>query len=121
MLPLPGEILDGFSLQYHLHLEAMRAGCGSLMSLQLLMRVALAAEFLQQLGYGKGPELHIEALEQAAASALGAGTDGHYRFDTETVHRFARLLTHHDGQLHLAPVKALAYVETKLTQYSKAA
>lgn len=121
LLPLPRDIRDGLSLQYHLHLEILRAGRGTLFSLQLLMRVALGAAMLQQLGYGKSMDSTIEALEDAAKRALDSWGEGEYRFDAETYRHFARLVTHHDGQLEHAPVKALSYVETKLAQYSKAA
>ena len=121
LLPLPKEVRDGFSLQYHLHLESLLAGSGSLFSLQLLMRVALGAAVLQQLGYGKGAGAPIEELEHAAKGALDSGAVGGFRFDAQTYRQFAQLLTQHYTQLEHAPVKALSYVETKLAQYSKAA
>lgn len=120
LIPLPNEIRDNYSLQYHLHLEALQAGSGALFSLQLLMRVALSAAVLQQLGYGKDLSLPIEELEAAAKQTLDNGPSGAYRFDVATYHQFAHLVTYHDGQLDHAPVKALAYVEKQLSQYSKA-
>ncbi|CAN7658183.1 Fis family transcriptional regulator [Massilia sp. LjRoot122] len=121
LLPLPKPVRDGFSLQCHLQLEALRTGNGSLMSLQLLMRVALATAVLQQLGYGNSPNQPIEEYEAAAAAALGTGSDGSFQFDQAAFQLFARLLTNHDQQLNAVPIKALAYVEEKLRQYSKAA
>jgi hypothetical protein len=107
------------SLEYHLQLEVMRAGAGSLTTLVRLMHVALASAVLQQLGYGSILPHQIEDYEAAAAKALHAGTDGAYRFGVEEYKMFAALLTCHDRQLQVAPLKALTYAENALEKYSQ--
>lgn len=120
-LPLPEESRNRLSLEYHLQLEVVRAGAGTLMSLKLLMRVALASLLLQQLGYGQPLPWCVEDYETAARGALDSGSEGCYRFDEATFYLFAGLVNYHDAQLEVAPWKALSDVATKLEQYSRAA
>lgn len=121
MLPLPQESRDQLSLEHHLQLEALRAGAGTLMSLKLLMRVALASLLLQQLGYGEPLPRSVEDYETTARHALDTGADGVYRFDAAAFAVFARLVNYHDAQLDVAPWKALIHVAARLEQYSRPA
>ncbi|MFM0527171.1 hypothetical protein PQR11_19550 [Paraburkholderia strydomiana] len=52
LLPLLKPIRDALSLEYHLQLEALHAGVGSLMALQVVMRAVIATGILCELGYG---------------------------------------------------------------------
>lgn len=72
-LPLPEEKRNRLSLEHHLQLEVVRAGAGTLMSLKLLMRVALASLLLQQLGYAKPLPRSVEDYETAARKILHGG------------------------------------------------
>lgn len=99
LLPLPRETRYKLSRQCHLHLEALLAGKGSLLSLQLLMRAALATALLEQLGYGRVEGLTAEELEAAAQKSLDSGDGGEYGLDVASFRKFAQLLTCHDGQL----------------------
>jgi len=92
----------------------MRAGAGSLMALQTLMRVAMATTMLGELGYGNAPGQKVADYEDAASDAFAAGHEGSYAFDMATVQKFAALLTEHDGQLEVAPVRVIDQIARRL-------
>ncbi len=114
LLPLPQRIRDVLSLEYHLQLEAMRAGAGSLMALQTLMRVAMAASMLVELGYGSGSGRTVADYENEASDAFAIGHEGRYAFSVATVKKFAALLTEHDAQLEVAPVRIIDQIARRL-------
>jgi len=120
LLPMTREARDRLSLEHHLQLEALRAGVGSLMALQLLMRVALAGSMLHQLGYGDALLRPVEEYEALAADAMHEGSGGLFAFDEETFRVFAQLVSCHDRQLETAPLKAVRHVADKLAKYAKA-
>ncbi|WP_230953315.1 Fis family transcriptional regulator [Burkholderia stagnalis] len=112
--PLPQHVRDVLSLDYHLQLEALKAGVGSMMSLQILTRVALAAGMLRSLGYGASELRTYREYEAAAWDALVAGRDGEIRFDDHAYRLFAGLVTLHDDQLARAPVSAIESIANRL-------
>ncbi len=114
LLPLPQRIRDVLSLEYHLQLEAMRAGAGSLMALQTLMRVAMATTMLVELGYGNGAGRTVADYESDASDAFAVGHEGSYAFSVATVQKFAALLTEHDAQLEVAPVRVIDQIAKRL-------
>ncbi len=114
LLPLPQRIRDALSLEYHLQLEAMRAGAGSLMALQTLMRVAMATSMLVELGYGTDSGRTVAHYESDAADAFAIGHEGSYAFSAESVRKFAALLTVHDAQLEVAPVRIIDQIAKRL-------
>lgn len=114
LLPLPQPIRDALSLEYHLQLEALRARAGSLTALQTLMRVAIASSMLGELGYGGISVSAVDDYESAAIEAFSAGTEGTYAFTGDTVQTFAALLTEHDEQLRIAPVRVIDRVARRL-------
>lgn len=120
LLPMPREARDRLSLEHYLQLEALRAGVGSLMALQLMMRAALAATMLHQLGYGDAPLRPVEEYEALADEAMHEGSGGLYAFGEESFRVFAQLLGCHDRQLETAPLKAVRHVADKLAQYAGA-
>lgn len=114
LLPLPKAIRDALSLEYHLQLEALRAGTGSLTALRILLRVAMAAAMLRELGYG-GHHLHTaDEYERIAGNAYESGEEGSYGFDPAAFRTFAALLTDHDSQLETAPVRVIDIVARQL-------
>lgn len=115
LLPLPQRIRDILSLEYHLLLEALRAGVGTFSSLQILTRVALATTMLSEEGYGGPIALTFEALEGAAYESYKTGEKvGSFVFDDRAFRLFAALLTHHDRQLAATPVYAIEAVAQRL-------
>ncbi|MDR0241391.1 MAG: Fis family transcriptional regulator [Burkholderia sp.] len=114
LLPLPQPIRDVLSLEYHLQLEALRAGAGSLMALQTLVRVAMASRMLGELGYGKNADLPTDDYEKTASEAFSVGTEGSYTFNGDAVQKFAVLLTEHDTQMKTAPVRVIDQVARRL-------
>ncbi|WP_245965096.1 Fis family transcriptional regulator [Trinickia dinghuensis] len=118
---MPKPIRDVLSLEYHLQLEALRAGVGSLMALQSVMRVAIAAGMLSELGYGKPSTGSLGHYEDAANSAFSSGREGRFRFDDEAFRLFAGLLTNHDAQLEAAPVKVIDGIAKRLERHCRAA
>ncbi|WDD92106.1 Fis family transcriptional regulator [Burkholderia sp. FERM BP-3421] len=121
LLPLPQPIQDVLSLEYHLHLEALRAGTGSLMALQALMRVAVASRMLEELGYGNSVVRPVDDYENTARDALSAGTEGRYGFNALAVKEFAALVTEHDAQLQMTPVRVIDQVAKRLERKRSAA
>ncbi|WP_206952484.1 Fis family transcriptional regulator [Trinickia acidisoli] len=121
LLPLPKPIRDVLSLEYHLQLEALRAGAGSLMALQILMRVAMAAGMLSELGYGKPGLDSLDDYEHVANEAFFAGQDGRFGLDNKAFRLFAGLLTNHDAQLEVAPVRVIDGIAKYLEQHGGAA
>ncbi|CAG9231828.1 hypothetical protein [Burkholderia vietnamiensis] len=114
LLPLPKAIRDVLSLEYHLQLEALRAGVGSLTALRILLRVAMAAQMLRELGYG-GQRLHAaDEYERIAGNAYESGEEGRYEFDPAAFRAFAALVTDHDAQLETAPVRVIDIVARRL-------
>ena len=112
--PLPQAACSKLSLQNHAQLACLHVGAGSLLSLQLLMRAALASAILQELGYGDALPRDIEEYEALATQALHSGSEGCYRLSGEAYAAFAGLLMYHDRQLGTAPLKAFTYVADKL-------
>ncbi|MEB2605502.1 Fis family transcriptional regulator [Burkholderia cenocepacia] len=114
LLPLPKAIRDVLSLEYHLQLEALRAGAGSLTALRILLRVAMAAAMLREFGYG-GQRLHAaDEYERIAGDAYESGVEGRYGFDPAAFRLFAALVTDHDSQLETAPVRVIDIVARQL-------
>jgi hypothetical protein len=115
LLPLPQCIRDILSLEYHLLLEALRAGVGTLAYLQILTRVALATTMLSEEEYGGPIALTLEELEGAAYKSYKAGEkSGSFVFDDKAFCLFAELLTHHDRQLAATPVYAIEAIAQRL-------
>jgi len=112
--PLPQAASSQLSLQHHVQLAALYLGVGSLLSLQSIMRVALASAILQELGYGHPLPRDIEEYETLATQALHSGSEGRYRLSGDAYRAFAGLLIYHDQQLRTAPLKAIAYVADEL-------
>jgi hypothetical protein len=117
-LPLPKSIRDTLSLEYHLQLEALRVGTGSLTALRTLLRVALAAVMLRDFGYGVRHDRAFEEYERIASDAYASGHEGSYLFDVRAFRTFAALVTHHDAQLETAPVRVVDMVAQRLERYS---
>ncbi|WP_213769289.1 Fis family transcriptional regulator [Caballeronia sp. dw_19] len=115
LLPLPVGIRNVLSLEYHLLLETLRAGAGTLSALKILTRVALATSMLDEHGYGGRFNLTFDVLEDAAYRSFKRGElIGTFSFEEETFCLFAELLTHHDRQLAAAPVSAIERVGKRL-------
>ncbi|AMV46893.1 Fis family transcriptional regulator [Paraburkholderia caribensis] len=114
LLPLPQRIRDVLSLEYHLQLEAMRAGAGSLMALRTLLRVAMATTMLREFGYGNAAGRTVADYESEASDAFAIGHEGSYAFSVATVKKFATLLTEHDAQLEVAPVRIIDQIARRL-------
>jgi hypothetical protein len=121
LLPLPRPIRDALSLEYHLQLEALHAGVGSLIALQVLMRTVIATGILCEFGYGDVEGASYKDLEKIANQAFASGRPGHFRFDGDACRLFAKVLTTHDLQLEAAPVKVIDEVAKRLERYGKAA
>ncbi|WP_241510306.1 Fis family transcriptional regulator [Burkholderia seminalis] len=120
LLPLPRPIRDALSLEYHLQLEALHAGVGSLVALQVLMRTVIATGILCEYGYGDVEDASYKDLEKIANHAFSSGCQGHFHFDGDAFHLFARVLTTHDLQLEVAPVKVIDEVAKRLQRYCTA-
>lgn len=120
LLPLPRPIRDALSLEYHLQLEALHAGVGSLVALQVLMRTVIATGILCEYGYGDVEDASYKDLEKIANHAFSSGCQGHFHFDGDAFHLFARVLTTHDLQLEIAPVKVIDEVAKRLERYCRA-
>ncbi|MFT4509049.1 Fis family transcriptional regulator [Caballeronia sp. 15711] len=107
LLPLPKQIADVLSLEYHLLLESLRAGTGHFHNLQIILRVGLATSLLSSDGYG---DLNHDfaMLEAAAHRSFEQGMEkGVFEFDGPTFSMFAHVLTVHDQQIARAPVVAI--------------
>lgn len=118
LLPLSKPIRDVLSLEYHLQLEALRVGVGSLMALQILTRVAMAAGMLQEFGYGR-PDIHsFDEYEQAALGAFSSGVEGTFKLDAAAFRLFAGLVTTHDAQLAVVPVNVVDVIARRLEHTS---
>jgi hypothetical protein len=120
LLPLPKGIRDTLSLEYHLQLEALRAGVGSLTALRILLRVGMAAAMLSDLGYGVGHEHAFDDYERLANDAYALGHEGGYLFGADAFGAFAALVTHHDAQLETAPVRVIDMIAQRLERRSAA-
>jgi hypothetical protein len=119
--PLPRPIRDALSLEYHLQLEALRAGAGTLMGLRILVRVAMAAELLYEHGYGQKPAHRFIEYERIASDAFAVGRDGGYLFNLFAFRTFAALVTKHDAQLESTPVAVIDIVARRLQRCTVAA
>ncbi|AJK48604.1 Fis family transcriptional regulator [Burkholderia plantarii] len=121
LLPLPRPIRDALSLEYHLQLEALHAGVGSLVALQILMRVVIATGILCEFGYGDVEGASYKDLEAIANQAFSSGIQGHFHFNHDAVRLFSKVLTTHDLQLEVAPVKVVDEVAKRLERYARSA
>lgn len=113
-LPLPRPIRDALSLEYHLQLEALRVGAGSLTALRMLLRVAMATAMLRERGYGREHAHAFDEYERIASDAYALGHEGSYVFDVPAFRAFAALVTHHDAQLETAPVRVIDMIAQRL-------
>ena len=115
LLPLPQPITDVLSLEYHLMLEMLRVGAGTLHSIKVLMRIAVAAELLAKDGYGKMSAEQFAGLYEAASQTLDKENVGRVcAFDHQTFDLFASLVTMHDIQLQSAPTYVIEKVGNAL-------
>jgi len=121
LLPLPKPIRDALSLEYHLQLEALHAGVGSLMALQVVMRAVIATGILCEFGYGDIQNASYKDLEKIANNSFSSGAQGRFYFDGDAFRLFAKVLTTHDSQLEAAPVKVIDEVAKRLERYRGAA
>ncbi|WP_338084078.1 Fis family transcriptional regulator [Burkholderia glumae] len=121
LLPLPRPIRDALSLEYHLQLEALHAGVGSLVALQILMRVVIATGILCEFGYGDIEDASYKDLEAIANQAFSSGDPGRFHFNHDAVRLFSKVLTTHDLQLEVAPVRVVDEVAKRLEQYCRSA
>ncbi|KER69987.1 Fis family transcriptional regulator [Burkholderia cepacia] len=120
LLPLPKPIRDALSLEYHLQLEALRVGVGSLTALHILLRVAMATAMLRERGYGSEHTHEFDEYKRIASDAYTLGHDGSYVFDVPAFRAFAALVTHHDAQLETAPVRVIDMIAQRLERQGAA-
>nr|WP_257757432.1 Fis family transcriptional regulator [Burkholderia glumae] len=118
---MPRPIRDALSLEYHLQLEALHAGVGSLVALQILMRVVIATGILCEFGYGDIEDASYKDLEAIANQAFSSGDPGRFHFNHDAVRLFSKVLTTHDLQLEVAPVRVVDEVAKRLEQYCRSA
>ncbi|AJX00032.1 hypothetical protein BM43_5 [Burkholderia gladioli] len=121
LLPLPEPIRNVLSLEYHLQLEALRAGVGALMALQIVLRAAMAAAMLREMGYGGSTLRPLAEYEELASHALASGIEGRYGLNESGMRVYAALLTEHDAQLALAPLNVIDQIARRLERFRKAA
>lgn len=114
LLPLPQRIADVLSLEYHLLLEALRAGVCSFDGLRILTRVALATTMLAEEGFGN-VKYPFPDLEEAAYRSFESGKEsGLFRFDDTAFHLFAHVVTAHDLQIMRTPVIVIEKLALRL-------
>ncbi|WP_148654667.1 Fis family transcriptional regulator [Paraburkholderia caribensis] len=114
LLPLPSYIVDRLSLEYHIMLEALSSGHGTLYSLQLMTRVGMATAILSDSGYGLLRNGFWELYDATSRAYGGPLNDGHYRFDESAYALFCRVLTVHDQQMRRAPVAEIEKLAKRL-------
>ncbi|AOJ26728.1 hypothetical protein WJ12_17530 [Burkholderia seminalis] len=58
--------------------------------------------------------------KRSRTTRFSSGRHGHFHFDGDAFHLFARVLTTHDLQLEVAPVKVIDEVAKRLERYCRA-
>lgn len=119
LLPLPRPISDVLSLEYHLQLEALRIGVGTLLGLRVLMKVAVATSLLGERGFGAPTASLLESFEESATRAFADGKEGSYKFDADAFRLFAQLVTDHDAQLKVVPLRVIDSVANLMEAHRK--
>lgn len=114
LLPLPTRIRDHLSLEFHLQIEVLRAGRGTLLMLQSLMRLVFATKMLGQIGQIRVKPHLLDACANAINEAFSQGDENAYHFDTKAIALLCEAATIHDEQLRLAPVKTIEQIALEL-------
>jgi len=103
LLPMQRASVDELSLRYHLALDALGRGAGTLESAQLVTEAVLSTGFLKEAGYGAISYETIRCAEQHSNALFQCGKDdGEWRFDDAAHACLAQVLTAHDQQLFSA-------------------
>ncbi len=103
------------SLENHLSLETLRSGMGGEHQFNGMCQAACIASFLCEAGYGAAREGLFGEAEKVLLDCrrAGIGTNS-WCFDTESYSVFAEILTLHDTQLSIAPVRELMRANERL-------
>ncbi|WP_321817462.1 MULTISPECIES: hypothetical protein [unclassified Paraburkholderia] len=117
VLPLPAASADALSLRYHVSLEAMRTGSGWLGAAQALTTLMFVTSFLAEAGYGRLTFFDVLGCQNALSAALRDGLAGKgWGFSQEGIEKYKTLVTLHDFQLSIAPIRAIKTAGRRLQQ-----
>ncbi|WP_321842096.1 hypothetical protein [Paraburkholderia bannensis] len=117
VLPLPAASADALSLRYHVSLEAMRTGRGWLGAAQALTTLMFVTSFLAEAGYGRLTHADVLGCQNALSAALRDGLAGKgWGFSAEGIENYKTLVTVHDFQLSIAPIRAIKIAGKRLQQ-----
>lgn len=117
VLPLPAASADALSLRYHVSLEAMRTGSGWLGAAQALTTLMFVTSFLAEAGYGRLTFVDVLGCQNALSAALRDGLAGKgWGFSQEGIEKYKTLVTLHDFQLSIAPIRAIKIAGRRLQQ-----
>jgi hypothetical protein len=115
LLPMSAAIAQRISLENHLSLETLRSGMGGEHQFNGMCQAACIASFLCEAGYGAAREGLFGEAERALLDCRKAGieTDS-WSFDTESYRILAEILTLHDTQFSITPVRELIRANERL-------
>ncbi|NIE65260.1 hypothetical protein [Burkholderia sp. Ax-1719] len=117
VLPLPAASADALSMRYHVALEAMCTGNGWLGATQALTTLMFVTSFLAEAGYGRVTFAEVLGCQNALSAALRDGMAGKgWRFSAEGIEKYKTLVTLHDFQLSIAPIRAIKIAGRRLQQ-----
>jgi len=108
LLPMNTAMAKRISLENHLSLEALRSGRGSEHQFNGMCQAACIASFLYEAGFGPAREGLFDEVEQVLLRCRGAAIETNaWRIDEHDYRLLAEIVTLHDKQCAIAPVREL--------------
>lgn len=115
LLPMSTAIAQRISLENHLALEALRSGAGGEHHFNGMCQAACIASLLCEAGYGTARKGLFGEAERVLLDCRRAGIETeNWRFDGESYRILAEVLTLHDTQFSITPVRELIRANERL-------
>lgn len=108
-------VAQRISLENHLSLETLLSGMGGEHQFNGMCQATCIASFLCEAGYGAAREGLFGEAERVLLDCRKAGTETNsWCFDAESYRILAEVLTLHDAQFSIAPVRELMRANERL-------
>jgi hypothetical protein len=115
LLPMSPAIAKRISLENHLSLEALCSGMASEHQFNGMCQAACIASFLHEAGYGSAREGLFNEVETVLLRCRGAAIETNtWCIDDDAYRILAEIVTLHDAQCAVAPVRELIRANERL-------
>ncbi|MCC8397659.1 Fis family transcriptional regulator [Paraburkholderia sp. MMS20-SJTR3] len=119
LLPMSTAVAQRISLENHLSLETLLSGSGEEHHFNGMCQAACIASFLCEAGYGAAREGLFGDAERVLLDCRRAGIETeNWRFDNASYFILAEILTLHDTQFFITPVRELIRANERLKTHN---